>query len=387
MEKEYLFLSQIIKDDGYLKVGLSIVNPDDLNVINGVIYKGIKDLFEEGIGITNDTILYKLHDNPLVANIIPVYLQTIRDIDTFLDIDSFTMLCKELAEQGKLRTIKNLLKELANEDTLDIESLIGTTINSLYQINHKAENIQSITDLLKGGDYKRDVIVSTTLTELDCILDGGFARGEFVIVAARPSVGKTTFGLQVAVNSALQKIPTLLFTLEQTKSSLRGRFNKIMDNNVDVLQDVPLWIDDSSSISIDQIYYKTQMLKMLYDIEVVIIDYVGLLSGRKSGQSMNEFLGYVSKTCQALARTLNITVILLSQLSRESVRENREPELHDLRDSGSLEQDADIVMFLSRVNRNTEEVLTDIKIAKSRETNIGKIRAVLDTNSMRFFDD
>ncbi|MGQ0539542.1 MAG: replicative DNA helicase [Gemmatimonadaceae bacterium] len=201
----------------------------------------------------------------------------------------------------------------------------------------------------------------------------GFQNSELIIVAARPSMGKTAFTLNVAQYAAIEaKIPVAIFSLEMGRDSLvqrmlasegyidaqRIRSGKLSNDDfgklaraAGLLGSAPIWIDDSAGITVLEIRSRARRLKAEYDIGLVIIDYLQLIQGPTDAENRQQEISYISRSLKILARELRIPVVALSQLSRapeQRSAENRRPQLSDLRESGAIEQDADVVMFLYR---------------------------------------
>jgi replicative DNA helicase len=204
-------------------------------------------------------------------------------------------------------------------------------------------------------------------------MTAGFQPSDLVIVAARPSMGKTSFILNVAQNAALDhKKPVAFFSLEMSKQSLlqrmltsearidaqRLRKGKLRDDEfvqlgraAGLLSQAPVWIDDTPGISLLEMRSKARRLKSEHDISMVIIDYLQLMQGPPGVENRQQEISVISRSLKSLARELRVPVVALSQLSRapeQRAGDNKRPQLSDLRESGAIEQDADIVMFLYR---------------------------------------
>ena len=241
----------------------------------------------------------------------------------------------------------------------------------------------------------------TGFTDLDT-LTGGLHDSEFVVLAARPSMGKTALALNIARNAAIDgNVPVAIFSLEMSKESLterllcsearvdsgrlRGGFINPEDweritEAASVLSEAPIYIDDSPDISATSIRTKSRRLKMDKDLGMVIIDYIQLMKGSSSSERRDQEISEISRSLKLLAKEINVPVVGLSQLNRKlEERADKRPQLSDLRESGALEQDADVVMFIYRdevynkdennPNRGTAEVI----IAKQRNGPTGVI--------------
>jgi replicative DNA helicase len=214
--------------------------------------------------------------------------------------------------------------------------------------------------------------VPSGFNDLDEITSG-FQNSDLVIVAARPSMGKTAFVLNVAQYAAIEKnIPVAIFSLEMSKEALVQRMltaearvdaQKLrkgllrdddfprMARAAGVLSSAPIWIDDSAGITLLEIRSKARRLKVDANIGLVIVDYLQLISGPTNAESRQQEISFISRSMKALAKELDVPVVALSQLSRapeQRTAEHKRPQLSDLRESGAIEQDADLVMFIYR---------------------------------------
>jgi replicative DNA helicase len=242
--------------------------------------------------------------------------------------------------------------------------------------------------------------VPTNFAKLD-MLTQGLQKGELIILAARPSVGKTSFALNIARNVAvLAHRPVVVFSLEMSKQSLVQRlicsearvdsyllrtgqadahaFQRIAQA-MDSLTQAELWIDDTPSLSINTLRARARRMKAQHGIELLVVDYLQMMEGGRQESRVQE-VSDISAGLKSIAKELDIPVLALSQLSRESERrENKRPQLSDLRDSGSIEQDADVVLFLYREGMHKADVdrgKTDLFVAKNRNGPIDDLQLV-----------
>ena len=256
--------------------------------------------------------------------------------------------------------------------------------------------------------------VPSGFRDLDTITSG-FQNSDLIILAARPSMGKTSFALNLAEAAAIdEKIPTGIFSLEMSKDQLVDRLLssqagvdswKLRTGNLTdedfpkigyamgVLSEAPIFIDDSAGGNIMEIRAKARRLQMEHGLGLIIIDYLQLMEGRSKGGDANRVqeISEISRSLKGLARELNVPIIALSQLSRAvEHRDNKRPQLSDLRESGSIEQDADIVMFLYReeyYNPDTDKKgITEVLIKKHRNGPTGQLELFFNPAQMRFAD-
>ena len=277
---------------------------------------------------------------------------------------------------------KRILAVSSGKRSKDFVPLQDILLDTLEQIDLRYNNKGSITGLPTG------------FTELDH-LTAGLQKSDLILVAARPSMGKTAFTLNIAAHVVLRaKEPVAFFSLEMSKEQLvqrllcsEGRIDsqrlrvgeleeKEWGDLIDTanrLSAAPLYIDDTPGITVMELRSKARRLKAEHGLSLIVIDYLQLMQGRasKSGDNRQQEISEISRSLKALARELNVPVIALSQLSRSvESRQIKRPMLSDLRESGSLEQDADIVMFLYREDYYDPETenknITEVIIAKHR---------------------
>lgn len=239
--------------------------------------------------------------------------------------------------------------------------------------------------------------------------------GDFMIIAARPSVGKTAFALETALEAAISGKKTAYFSMEMSTDQLVKR---VLSNTTDTsftsvynwrmsdeqmgkiinssgrFEKWPLWIDDSFNTSTRNIYSKALNLKLEEGLDLIVIDYLQLIGRDKSNQkrygNKNEEVTDISRDCKGLAKELGIPVVALSQMSREMEKQNREPRLSDLRESGAIEQDADIVAFLYRIGDDDPNAMIrqiGFKVEKHRNGALGKTSLWLNGNYQRFTEE
>jgi replicative DNA helicase len=251
--------------------------------------------------------------------------------------------------------------------------------------------------------------VATGYPDLDG-LTAGFQNSDLVIIAGRPSMGKTAFALNVAENVAVTRaVPVIIFSLEMAKEQLAQRLlcsrarisahqmrtGRIADHQwtnlsiaVGPLSEAPIFIDDSASLSVMEIRAKARRMKLKHDIGLILIDYMQLVRGQKNPESRQQEITYISQSLKALARELKVPVVALSQLSRQVELRGKEakPQLSDLRESGAIEQDADLVLFIHRT-RDDEGSLSsnaEIIIGKQRNGPTGVVSLVFVKDYARF---
>ena len=289
------------------------------------------------------------------------------------------------------------------------EDRIRTGLVSMKDVVH--DNMERLERVITEG--KRVTGLATDYAQLDS-LTSGLQPSELIILAARPSVGKTAFALNIAENVALrQQAPVAIFSLEMSKESLlmrllaslarvdAHRFRtghlrredwREMTRALAQLSASPLWIDDSGSATVTEIGAKARRMKRDRGLSLVIVDYLQLIAARGRFSNRNEEVSSITRGLKALAKELKLPVLVLSQLTRAPEREERSPQLADLRESGAIEQDADVVLFIHRPNlfkkkgevTDEERAQTELKIAKQRNGPVDSIPFVFLGKFTRF---
>lgn len=291
----------------------------------------------------------------------------------------------DVSEKAEMDLL-NISGFLQRKEPKKLGDLIDGVINTIERIQNKEIAL---------------VGVPSGFTRLDRVT-GGFKRGELTIIAGRPSMGKTALALQIAKNAAELKNPVALFSCEMSEDELARRFLSGVSgrSNIDLtsgrceidnllttsepLLSLPVYIDDTSSISLLELKAKARKMILKFGIRLAIVDYLQLMTG--SGQNREQEISNLSRGLKAIAKDLNIPIIALSQLNRQAeMRRDKKPQLSDLRDSGAIEQDADICMLIFRpayYNLGTSEIdgadvssqnLMIINLAKNRNGATGEL--------------
>jgi replicative DNA helicase len=278
------------------------------------------------------------------------------------------------------------------------------------EATHIAPIVRETWALLERRLHENKLVygVPTNFSKLD-MLTQGLQPSELIILAARPSVGKTSFALNIARNAAvLARLPVIVFSLEMSKQALVQRlicseaqvdsyllrtghadpiaFQRIA-KAMDTLTQADLWIDDTPALTIANLRSRARRMKSQYGIALIVVDYLQLMQGGRQDSRVQE-VSDISSGLKAIAKELQVPVLALSQLSRESERrENKRPQLSDLRDSGSIEQDADVVLFLYREgmhNREIDRSKTDLIVAKNRNGPVDDLKLVFIDSQTAF---
>ena len=296
-------------------------------------------------------------------------------------------------------TEKSVFDLLQSRDSAEFVPIRQVALNVLERIEKASKNPGTVTG------------ISTGFIDLD-YKTSGMQPSDLVLIAARPSMGKTAFVLNLVDHVSVRKgQPCMIFSLEMSKEQLVNRM-LAMESNVDsqklrtgnltdsdwdavvegigVIGNSKLLIDDTPGISITELRSKCRKMKLEYGLSMIIIDYLQLMSGSgRSGDNRQQEISEISRSLKALAREMNAPVVALSQLSRAcETRQDHRPMLSDLRESGAIEQDADVVMFLYRddyYNKDTDTPnIAEVIIAKQRNGPIGTVNLLWQPEFTKF---
>ena len=341
------------------------------------------------------------------------YLVSLPDkVPTTANVDKYINIVQEKAMLRNLIKTANEIIDLGYKPTEDVEDIMDNAEKKIFDLiqNKNKEGYSPIKDILIDSFsnleelYNRKTRITglpTGFADLD-YQTAGLHGSDLILLAARPAMGKSAFALNIATNVAVKaKVPVAIFNLEMSKEQLVNRIlcsEAMVDSNkvrtgkleeddwnklasvVGPLSEAGIYIDDTPGISVMEIRTRCRKLKMEKDIGLVIIDYLQLVQGsNKKNGSREQEIAEISRSLKILAKELNVPVIALSQLSRAvEQRPDHRPMLSDLRESGSIEQDADIVMFLYRddyYNKDSEEKdISEVIIAKHRGGSTGTIK-------------
>lgn len=338
------------------------------------------------------------------------------------NVEHYARIVKEKALLRSLAHATNAIQQRAIAGDEDADALLDQAESQLFDLAESRVRVGfvGVKDLVQENYSRLEQIftegrsitgLATGYSKLD-ERTSGLQRSELIILAARPSMGKTALALNVAENVAVGSgKPVAVFSLEMSKESLlmrllasHGRIDahkfrtghlgredwRRITGALGELGESPLWIDDSGSISVVEMGAKCRRLKKDKGLELVIVDYLQLVHARGRFNSRNDEVASISRGLKALSKELQVPVLCLSQLTRAPEREDRRPQLSDLRESGAIEQDADVVMFIHRPNafkpdlpeeeRNKSEVI----IAKQRNGPTDKLNFVFLHSFTRF---
>jgi replicative DNA helicase len=433
--EESLLGCLLIDKDAIIKVVDMILPQDFYRQANQKIYEAIQELYNSQEPIDIITLANKLEDKKHLSDTGGrTYLAKLSN--TVATAGNISQYASIIQKKATLRRLQQAAAEITNssfDENREIDELLDETEKRIFGVSRKylknaflpidsllTEAFERIDELHKHGGGKLRGL-STGFTDLDALL-AGLQKSDLVILAARPSVGKTSLALDIARQAAIRnKAGVGIFSLEMGKEQLVDRMlcaqanvnlwkmrtgnlsDKEEDNDftkigkaMGELAEAPIYIDDSSTLSVMEIRAKCRRLQMEKGLGLIVIDYLQLMEGRgRFTDNRVQEIGEISRGLKAIARELNIPVLALAQLSRAVEQSSPAiPKLSHLRDSGSIEQDADVVMFIYRkaadrsYNPNDlpmdERYKAEVHIAKHRNGPTGKIDLFFDENTASF---
>ena len=424
LEAEKEVLGSLISHDSAITKIIDIIQPESFFIKkNQQIYSSILELFKNNEPIDVLTVSENLSKKGQLKAIggRAAINDLAFDVITSANIEYHAQI---IAEKHRLRKFIKLGTEITNLsykeiDSADIlntaEKLIFNTASasiqsSLMHFNNFSMNILNNIESNYENRHKQVIGIPSGFDDLDS-LTGGFQNSDLIIIAARPGMGKTSFALNIAQYTANKNIQTAVFSLEMSKEQLGLRmifsdseinlgkyktgmleesdWSKIYTSTTKI-QETPIYIDDKPSQTLTEIRAKCKKLKMENeDLGLIIIDYLQLIEVEKEKSNRAEEVSKITRGLKGIAKEFNVPVIALSQLSRAvESRQDKRPVLSDLRESGSIEQDADIVMFLYRdeyYNKDSpDKGKSDVIIGKHRNGETGTIKLSFDARFTKF---
>lgn len=416
----------LIDSDAIVKIADNLSTKDFFDKRNERIYEAMIQLYEHRQAIDVLTLANQLKNNGVLDMVGgPSYLTELTNfVPTAAHVEQYADIVAQKAMRRRLITASKEITDMGMDESKQLRQLIEEAETKLFEVSQQhikqdvisleailAESFDRLDDLHK--DKKKIRGIPTGFKDVDNLL-AGFQRSDLVILAARPSMGKTALALNFAHNVAVQSNePVLVFSLEMSKEQLVDRLLS-MESGVDAwalrtgnltdadfekighamgtLSEAPIYIDDTPGITISDLRTKARREAHQRPLGLIIVDYLQLMSGgsRFGGDSNRvQEISEISRGLKGVARELNVPVLALSQLSRSV--ENRSPQipqLADLRESGSIEQDADVVAFIYReeyYNPDTDrKKLTDLLIKKHRNGPVGGVELYFDNEKQRF---
>lgn len=422
-QAEKAVLGTMMSDEEAVLVGCASLSEEDFYVENNkLVYRAIRSLYDRKLPIDITTVTDELLNvNNLDAVGGVSFLASLVEGVLKPNMEYYISILRDKTNlRNLIRLFETQLSELDKEGVKDVASYLNEVENSVLKItrNRQVGEFKSAKDIV-GVLQEKFFRGSKNHNKIKGVLSGfyelddktnGWQPGDLIILAARPSMGKSTLALNFAVNAArYSKVPVAFFSLEMTAEQLVERIvsftahvqlNKIrklefepddlvkFEDGAKKVGNLPIFIDDTPGANISDIQAKARKLKSLRnDLGLIVIDYLGLITTSGKYNSVSETVADISRTLKALAREINVPIIVLSQLSRAAEQrkgEDKRPILSDLRDSGAIEQDADQVLFIYRDDyysndkevKENPQVKAEILLSKNRNGATGIIEVM-----------
>ena len=413
IEAEQAVIGSMLTDQEAVSSAIETLKPEDFyREDNKIIYEAILNIYNRAEPIDIITLKAELSSmNKLEAVGGLEYIAVLPDkVPTTANVDRYIKIVEEKSMLRNLIKTANEILSMGYEQTEDVEDVMDIAEKKIFDVMQRKsqKGYTSIKDILVESFAKLEELynqkqhvtgVPTGFIDLDK-MTAGLHGSEFILIAARPAMGKSAFALNIGAYAATRaNVPVAIFSLEMSKDQVGNRIlcsEALVDsNNVRTgelndeelsklaetsgeLSQAQIYVDDTPGISVMEIRAKCRKLKLEKDIGLVIIDYLQLVQGSGKTSSREQEIAEISRSLKILAKELDVPVIALSQLSRAvEARPDHRPMLSDLRESGSIEQDADIVMFLYRddyYNEDSEKKnIAEVIIAKQRAGSTGTV--------------
>lgn len=426
LEAERSVIGAVLIDSGAMNLVAEFLKPEYFyDPANKTIFSAMLSLYEKQQPIDVVTLQDALNKQDALKKVGgKSYLSDlINTVPSSAYVEHYGQIVKNHYVKRKLIEMSSRMVEKAFDVKGDVKKLLDEAEVQIFSLSQQhvhrdfvqlkeilAESFERLDEFMKKGSHLRGV--STGYPDLDNKL-AGMQDSNLIILAARPGVGKTTLALNMALNAAVKdKVPVGFFSLEMSKEELVDRLlvgqadidawrlktGRLSDDDykrlteaMGELSDAPIFIDDTPGLSILEMRTKARKLKLEKDIKLVIVDYLQLADPGKKFDSRNNEVSFVSQGLKNLARELKVPVLALSQLSRAvEARGSKKPQLADLRESGAIEQDADVVMFIYQ-EEESEDLLDQTKklvklyIAKHRNGATGEIELMFRGDRVKFY--
>lgn len=416
----------MLDKDAIIKIADLIITEDFYDSRHKVVYAAILQLFEKNTSIDVLTVSNLLLEQGLLekAGGAGYITSLVNAVPTAAHVVHYATIVRKKGTLRRLIDSATDITRLAYKEEGEVEEILDSAEQRLFSVSQKHlkqnfipintilhETFERIDELHRDGNKLRGV--PTGFIDLDRLL-GGMQKSNLIILAARPSMGKTSLALEIIRHAAVQEHrPVGIFSLEMSRDELVDRMlssqsgvdlfkirsGHLTDDDFSLigeamgaLSEAPIYIDDASGANIMEVRTKARRLQTEHNIGLLVIDYLQLMQGNRGGNSDNRVqeVSEISRNLKILARELNIPVIALSQLSRGvENRPDKVPQLSDLRESGSIEQDADVVMFIYREDMykgkdSRRPNVAEIHVRKHRNGPVGQVDMYFDGQHATF---
>ncbi len=418
-EAEVCVLGSILIDNDAILVVSEFLRPEHFYNFNyGKIYEAMMKLYEDRMPIDIVTVAEKLKEFNILKKVGGKGFLTrlASEVPTAANVESYGHIIKSLSAKRELISAAGRISEKAFDSSLPADQLLDIAEQEIFSLSQKhlktiptslkevlTASFDRLDELQKMGTGLRGV--PSGFKSLDNLL-AGMQDSNLLILAARPGVGKTAFGLNIARYVAVEKkLPVCMFSLEMSKEELVDRLlvrqglidawklktGQLSATDFDalseamgILAEAPLYIDDTPGLTVTELRTKARRLQLDKGIKLVVVDYLQLMHGTTRDNRVQE-VSEISQGLKNLARELKVPILALAQLSRAMEARGGRPRLSDLRESGSIEQDADVVFFLHREDEENREMVT-CSIEKHRNGPTGSFSLYFNGKQVSFFD-
>jgi replicative DNA helicase len=428
LEAERAVLGSLLIDPDAITKIASFLRPKDFyRERHSLLYEAMYALNERHEPLDFVTLLDELERRSKLDDVGgPAYVaDLISTTPTAMYVDHYARIVERTAVLRRLISAAGQIAELAYDESQDVDEVVDRAEQIIFNVSESRIHrdltpIRAVMgDVIENIDFlarNQNMLmgVPTGFTLLDRLL-GGLQKSDLIILAGRPGMGKTSFGLSIAQNAAKsygarvalfslemssEQLVQRLLSMETAIDSHRLRLGAIQEEEwpiileaANMLSNTSIFIDDTPAASVTEIRTKARRLYSEHGLDLILIDYMQLMSGQTSGRNENrqQEISFISRSLKALARELNVPLIALSQLSRAvESRSDKKPMLSDLRESGSIEQDADVVLFIYRDDYYDEESdrqnIADVLVAKHRHGSTGSVSLYFRKELTQFRD-
>jgi len=418
-EAETSVLGSILIDNDAILAVSEFLRPEhfyDLN--NAKVYESMLSLYENRTPIDIVTVSERLKELKYLKKVggKSFLSRLANDVPTSANVESYGAIIKSLSAKRELISAAGRISEKSFDDGTASAELLDYAEQEIFSLSQKhlksvptslkevlTASFDRLDELQKMGTGMRGI--ATGFKPLDSLM-AGMQDSNLIVLAARPGVGKTAFGLNIARFVAVEnKVPTCIFSLEMSKEELVDRLlvrqglidawklktGQLNDDDfaslseaMGILAEAPLFIDDTPGLTVTELRTKARRLQVDKGIRFIIVDYLQLMHGMSRDNRVQE-VSEISQGLKNLARELKLPVVAMAQLNRQMESRGGKPKLSDLRESGSIEQDADVVMFLHREDEEVREMVT-CSIEKHRNGPTGQFNLYFNGKQVSFFD-
>jgi len=421
--EESVIGSILINPEAYYDVAQFLQQDDFYIQRHGWIWDSFTRLHEKRSPVDFLTVSEELEQMEVLAEVGgAAYISAlINNVPTSLHAEAYGRIVEETSIRRRMLNAANEIAKLAYKQDESVEAVMDDAEKAVFDVSERrmTRDLQSIQQVLSDYYDRIDQLASrdedmfgvpTGFIDLDRLLMG-LQPSDFSIIAGRPGMGKTAFMLTAAKHAAqIHKKHVAIFSLEMSNEQLvqrliaqetgidsqRLRTGRLEDDEwpkfthaIEVLSDTRIFLDDTPALTPLQLRTKSRRLHLEYNLDLILVDYLQLMSSGTRVENRVQEVSYISRNLKVMARELNVPVLAAAQLSRAvEQRADKEPQLSDLRESGSLEQDADIVMFIHRPEMYEKDTLkqniAQIKVAKHRNGPVGTIELIFRHNLAKF---